>query len=671
MTQKGIDGATDYAKKRKDQIENSKKLREERKQGTSLLKNAGDFMLKTQNGQGQSRPDATSTSGFSHMNGAGGLQTASTSISGGFSGFQKYNQEAPGVSTSQYGRGFPASNNLSNISGKGVQSTGNFASNQFMGAQGNAGRQQMGPQTNLYDDPPLGNQMRTQENYYNPQSNRQRNMQQVAQSISYDSYNNPQGINQPQNYTMQGFNQGAQASYTSSSGFNRQPGNNGMQPPLSLHSNSQFKSERQPSYSREDLMAARSNLQLLKKRMGSKQPMNRDRAQSYNNNDDDGTYDQNQNSNSNLGRAPRGNSQYGNIPKPNNTSRPTSGLSHNNPDNTGYQNRNFRKAFNPGDNDSQGNSIQRSESYENLDNLSNNGINLPNDQNRFGGVGVNSQKKIPQKISEYDPTQRSNNQPARKINQNQILQQNTYEKQSYSKQQTQKQSYNNKYQDEEEEEDDEEADTYNNRGGQGNSKSNNANKGLDKFSQEQPDEYPQDEGERIECPTCGRKFVEQALVKHAKVCKKVFVQKRKVFDIKKQRQIEDEAKDDYGSYKPPTKKQNNQQSKKPLAQEDQPIKQSKAAKWKAQSEMFRQAMRATKGNDTAGGDSCNVQQPQAQQYDDRTECQFCNRKFNDEAAKRHIPSCEQKFKANQMKSKAAAPQQSKQQRTTSIGFRKK
>ena len=47
-------------------------------------------------------------------------------------------------------------------------------------------------------------------------------------------------------------------------------------------------------------------------------------------------------------------------------------------------------------------------------------------------------------------------------------------------------------------------------------------------------------------------------MKHAKVCKKVFVQKRKVFDIKKQRQVEDEGqKDDFGGggySKPPPKK---------------------------------------------------------------------------------------------------------------------
>lgn len=105
--------------------------------------------------------------------------------------------------------------------------------------------------------------------------------------------------------------------------------------------------------------------------MSSKGPLiSRQRAQSYNNEDDDNGYNEN-NSNgnsSNKDGPPRGNQQYGNIPKPSNTSRPTSGLSYNNPnpDQTGYQNKNYRKAFNPlnDDRDSEGNSVQRSESYE-------------------------------------------------------------------------------------------------------------------------------------------------------------------------------------------------------------------------------------------------------------------------------------------------------------------
>ena len=45
-------------------------------------------------------------------------------------------------------------------------------------------------------------------------------------------------------------------------------------------------------------------------------------------------------------------------------------------------------------------------------------------------------------------------------------------------------------------------------------------------------------GERIPCPDCGRKFNEAALVKHTRICKKVFVEKRKAFDMKDQRKAE-------------------------------------------------------------------------------------------------------------------------------------
>ena len=69
--------------------------------------------------------------------------------------------------------------------------------------------------------------------------------------------------------------------------------------------------------------------------------------------------------------------------------------------------------------------------------------------------------------------------------------------------------------------------------------------------------------------------------------------------------------------------------------------------------MFRAAMRAARTTDDepssgfsggmGGGASAAVNM---EQYDDRTECKWCNRKFAEETAKRHIPVCEQKYKAN-------------------------
>lgn len=48
-------------------------------------------------------------------------------------------------------------------------------------------------------------------------------------------------------------------------------------------------------------------------------------------------------------------------------------------------------------------------------------------------------------------------------------------------------------------------------------------------------------------------------------------------------------------------------------------------------------------------------QESQQNYDDRTECQFCLRKFAHETANRHIPVCEQKYKQNLMKSGKQMP----------------
>ncbi len=53
-----------------------------------------------------------------------------------------------------------------------------------------------------------------------------------------------------------------------------------------------------------------------------------------------------------------------------------------------------------------------------------------------------------------------------------------------------------------------------------------------------PPEYG-DVGRLIDCHDCGRRFNEQAIQKHRKICKKVFIEKRKTFDIAEQRKATD------------------------------------------------------------------------------------------------------------------------------------
>ena len=58
------------------------------------------------------------------------------------------------------------------------------------------------------------------------------------------------------------------------------------------------------------------------------------------------------------------------------------------------------------------------------------------------------------------------------------------------------------------------------------------------MANDQPDEYGEI-GRLVECHDCGRKFAADRIQKHAKICKKVFVEKRKAFDIDEQRKATD------------------------------------------------------------------------------------------------------------------------------------
>ncbi len=62
-------------------------------------------------------------------------------------------------------------------------------------------------------------------------------------------------------------------------------------------------------------------------------------------------------------------------------------------------------------------------------------------------------------------------------------------------------------------------------------------------------------------------------------------------------------------------------------------------------------MRAARGPDDDNPHAAQIAQQAYEEADDRVLCQFCGRKFNETAAKRHIPVCEQKNKANNIKGK--------------------
>lgn len=151
---------------------------------------------------------------------------------------------------------------------------------------------------------------------------------------------------------------------------------------------------------------------------------------------------------------------------------------------------------------------------------------------------------------------------------------------------------------------------------------------------------PEEEIQLVKCPEgCGKSFRPDVVKKHAKVCKKVFQQKRKEFNMAEQRQP-DELKEfqNENKYK---KKPQGKQPAKPKA------KEGVIPKWKLQSAMLRNGIRAVAGNNTKDTEEAKI----AQKYEEQemVRCHFCNRTFNNEAGKRHMPFCEKKAKESKLK----------------------
>ena len=133
-----------------------------------------------------------------------------------------------------------------------------------------------------------------------------------------------------------------------------------------------------------------------------------------------------------------------------------------------------------------------------------------------------------------------------------------------------------------------------------------------------------------QCNVCGRKFNENAYVKHSKICKKVFASKRKPFDSKKKRIIDGEHAE---LLKRATKTQNNKV-----------IPKKKVPTWKKQSEELRSVAKIAKTGDT------KMIIPSTAS-DDYILCQFCSRKYNEQAYNKHLNFCKTKHKESQMKPK--------------------
>lgn len=147
-----------------------------------------------------------------------------------------------------------------------------------------------------------------------------------------------------------------------------------------------------------------------------------------------------------------------------------------------------------------------------------------------------------------------------------------------------------------------------------------------------------DTGPTVQCHQCGRTFAETAFSKHEKICKKVFVEKRKKFNTAQQRLEDFEGAQDLiaNATKLEREKETGGQKKRE--------KDSKRAKWRAESESFRAAIQIARATDDGERAAAEAKLAQLEREDDsKVRCPHCGRTFNAEAGKRHMPICQKTF----------------------------
>jgi len=166
-------------------------------------------------------------------------------------------------------------------------------------------------------------------------------------------------------------------------------------------------------------------------------------------------------------------------------------------------------------------------------------------------------------------------------------------------------------------------------------------KGISAGSFVPPDEDG-DDFDRIQCRDCERKFAPEAFEKHSRICQKVFVNKRKVFNSTAMRVGGTDAAKYVG--KGGTTKPGASQGMRAGA-DSRPIAGVKQSKWKMQHEQLLAGIRSAKGYNAAiaqGKDPRSIPMPNVPSVpDDRVPCPYCGRKFGDTAAERHIAHCKE------------------------------
>jgi hypothetical protein len=162
-----------------------------------------------------------------------------------------------------------------------------------------------------------------------------------------------------------------------------------------------------------------------------------------------------------------------------------------------------------------------------------------------------------------------------------------------------------------------------------------------------------------QCHKCNRKFNVVSFQKHQKICEKVFSGQRKVFNMAAKRLEGTEAEKIAREAKAKTSSGGARRAQ--LSATEQPIKAKNAVDWKQKSDMFRNAMKASRDVSKALKEGKELP-PMVPSAPDPSliQCEYCSRRFNDKAAERHINFCREKsqrdsFKAPAKRAPAAKP----------------
>ncbi|XP_026219334.1 zinc finger C2HC domain-containing protein 1A isoform X2 [Anabas testudineus] len=137
----------------------------------------------------------------------------------------------------------------------------------------------------------------------------------------------------------------------------------------------------------------------------------------------------------------------------------------------------------------------------------------------------------------------------------------------------------------------------------------------------------------VQCNICKRSFFPKVLEKHVKICQKSATKRRKVFDSSRQRAEGTDI---------PTLK--------PIKPKAEPPK--KPSNWRKKHEDFISTIRAAKSLTQVIKDGGPLPPPPPPTYDpDYVQCPYCQRRFNESAADRHIKFCQEQAARMPNKSK--------------------